>query len=95
MAVVQWSGAALQDLERLAAFLRDEDPKAAGDTARLIFEALRVPEKYPLIGRAMAGDRRELVIYRGRTGYLAQYHYDPTVGEVLVLAVRHQREIEG
>ena len=95
MAVVQWSRVALEDLERLTAFLRDEDPKAAGDTARLIFEALRVLEKYPLIGRALRGDRRELVIYRGRTGYLAQYHYDPAADEVLVLAVRHQREIEG
>ena len=95
MAVVQWSRVALEDLERLTAFLRDEDPKAAGDTARLIFEALRVLEKYPLIGRALRGDKRELVIYRGRTGYLAQYHYDPAADEVLVLAVRHQREIEG
>ena len=95
MAVVQWSRVALEDLERLTAFLRDEDPKAAGDTARLIFEALRVLEKYPLIGRALRGDKRELVIYRGRTGYLAQYHYDPAADEVLILTVRHQREIEG
>ncbi|HET9651690.1 MAG TPA: type II toxin-antitoxin system RelE/ParE family toxin [Usitatibacter sp.] len=77
---------ALEDLQRLAAFLRVEDPQAASDTARLIFEALRVLEKYPLIGRAISGERRELVIYRGRTGYLAQYQYDPTTDEVLVVA---------
>lgn len=95
MAVVRLLPGALGDLQRLVAFLRDEDPRAAGDTARLIFEGLRVLEKYPLIGRAIAGDRRELVIYRGRTGYLAQYHYDATADEVAILAVRHQREIEG
>jgi plasmid stabilization system protein ParE len=95
VAVARFVPAALQDLQRLAAFLRDADSRAAGDTARLIFEALRVLEKYPLIGRAVHGDRRELVIYRGRTGYLAQYHYDAAADEVAILAVRHQREIEG
>lgn len=95
MAVVRLTPPAVEDFERLVDFLRDEDPRAAGETARLIFEALRVLEKYPLIGRALHGDRRELVIYRGRTGYLVQYHYDGHVDEVLVLALRHQREIDG
>ena len=95
MAVVRLLPAALADLERLADFLREEDPQAARPTAQLIFDALRVPEHYPLIGRAIQADRRELVIYRGRTGYLAQYHYDPAADEVAILAVRHQREIEG
>lgn len=95
MAAVRLLPAAFEDLERLADFLRDEDPQAAGHTAHLIFEALRLLEKYPLIGRAIQRDRRELVIYRGRTGYLAQYHYDPALDEVVILAVRHQREIEG
>ena len=95
MAVVRLLPAALEDLQRLAAFLRDQDPQAAVNTARLIFDALRVLERYPLIGRAIDDDRRELVIYRGRTGYLAQYRYDATADEVAIAAVRHQREIEG
>lgn len=95
MAVVKLSPPALEDLQRLVDFLRDEDPQGSGDTARLIFEALRVLEKYPLIGRAIRGERRELVIYRGRTGYLAQYEYDAAADEVVVVAMRHQREIEG
>ena len=95
MAAVRLLPPAVEDLRRLVAFLRDEDPQAAGETARLIFEALRVLEKYPLIGRAIRGERRELVIYRGRTGYPAQYQYDPGTDEVVVVAVRHQREIEG
>lgn len=94
MAVVRLLPPAVEDLERLVALIRTEDPRAAADTARIIFEALRVLEKYPLIGRAIQRDRRELVIYRGRTGYLAQYHYDPRGDEVLVVAMRHQREVE-
>ena len=95
MAAVRLLPPAVEDLERLVAFLRVDDPHAAGETARLMFEALRLLEKYPLIGRAIQGERRELVIYRGRTGYLAQYQYDPGSDEVVVVAMRHQREIEG
>jgi plasmid stabilization system protein ParE len=94
VAVVRLLAPAVKDLERLVAFLRDEDPQSAARTARIIFDALRVLEKYPLIGRSIKRDRRELVIYRGRTGYLAQYHYEPGNDEVLVVALRHPREME-
>lgn len=95
MAVVRLLPPAVADLERLVASLREEDPRAAADTARIILEGLRVLEKYPLIGRSIGRDRRELVVYRGRTGYLAQYHYETRSDDVLVLALRHQREMEG
>jgi hypothetical protein len=32
------------------------------------------------------------VISRGKTGYLALYHYDEARDRILVLAIRHQRE---
>jgi hypothetical protein len=35
---------------------------------------------------------RELIISRGKTGYIALYEYDETADVVLVLAIRHQRE---
>lgn len=95
MAVVRLAPPAVRDLERLAAFLREDDAAAAAATARTIFDGLRVLEKHPLIGRTVGRGRRELVIYRGRTGYLAQYHYDAVADEVLILAIRHQREIDG
>jgi len=93
MAVVRLAPPAVRDLERLAAFLREDDAAAA--TVRIIFEGLRVLEKHPLIGRGLARGRRELVIYRGRTGYLALYRYDAVVDEVLILAIRHQRGVDG
>jgi len=93
MAVVRLAPPAVRGLEWLAAFLREDDAAAA--TVRVIFEGLRVLEKHPLIGRKLARDRRELVIYRGRTGHLALYRYDAVVDEVLILAIRHQREVDG
>jgi hypothetical protein len=40
-------------------------------------------------------DRRELLIFRGRTGYLAQYSVRLAADEVVVLAIRDQREVDG
>ena len=94
MAAVKLLPAALRDLERLVAFLRDEHPAAAAATASLIFEGIAVLRTHPLIGRPIDAERRELIVFRGRTGYVAQYQFDAAADEVLVLAVRHQRELE-
>ncbi len=87
---------ALLDLERLSDFLLETDPPAAVDTAALIFDALEVLVQHPEIGRKVHVGQRELVISRGRSGYLALYRFlpyvDPSRGQVLVLAIRHQRE---
>jgi plasmid stabilization system protein ParE len=95
MATVRLLPAAFEDLDRLVDFLLQTDPNAATETPALIFKGLRVLEEHPLIGRPIHVNRRELVIFRGRTGYLVQYHYDFSGDEVLVLAIRHQREVEG
>lgn len=68
------------------------DPLAARRTARLITAAVDALVDHPLIGRPTPPGLRELVISRGRTGYVALYRYDETRDRVLVLAVRHQRE---
>jgi plasmid stabilization system protein ParE len=83
---------ALLDLERLADFLLQTDPRAAQDTAVLIFEALAIPTQHPEIGRKVHFGQRELVISRGRTGYLALYRFLPHIDRIVVLALRHQRE---
>ena len=84
---------ALDDLDRLAAFLIDADPALATETAPLIVGALRSLRDHPLIGRPVEEDLRELLISRGRTGYVALYRYNPATDRVLVLRVRHQREL--
>ena len=83
---------ALLDLERLSDFLLHTDPQAAEDTAALILDALEILLQHPEIGRKVHFGQRELVISRGRTGYLALYRFLPHVDRVLVLAMRHQRE---
>ncbi len=87
-----YSNQALLDLERLSDFLLTTDPQAAQDTAALIFDALDILVQHPEIGRKVHFGQRELVISRGRTGYLALYQFLPRIDRVLVLALRHQRE---
>lgn len=83
---------AAEDLERLVDFLLESLPHEAALTVDLVMDALAVLERHPLMGRPLAQGLRELVISRGRTGYLALYQYDEQADMVLVLAVKHQRE---
>ncbi|MDO9201791.1 MAG: type II toxin-antitoxin system RelE/ParE family toxin [Hydrogenophaga sp.] len=82
----------LLDLERLSDFLVESDQAAARETVALIFEALEMLLQHPEVGRKVHFGQRELVISRGRTGYLALYRYLPHTDRILVLALRHQRE---
>ena len=83
---------ALVDLERLSDFLLEADPQAAQDTAVLVFDALEILVQHPEMGRKVHCGQRELVISRGRTGYLALYRFLPHIDCIVVLALRHQRE---
>lgn len=92
MAKLIYSGRALADLERLTDFLIETDPSAAEETVGLIAEAVELLVRHPLIGRPVEHEMRELVISRGRTGYVALYCFEEERNAVLILAVRHQRE---
>jgi len=86
---------ALGDIDRLADFLLDESPELAAETGPLLASALEVLKHHPLIGRPAEHELRELLISRGRTGYVALYRYDVSSDTALVLAIRHQRESAG
>lgn len=92
MARLIYSARALDDLERLVEFLIDDDPSEALETVDLIEEAVVVLKRHPLIGRPVEADLRELIISRGRTGYVALYRFEDTDDTVLILTIRHQRE---
>ena len=49
-------------------------------------------ERHPLIGRPVDDYLRELVISRGKSGYVAIYSYEQYKNMILVLVIRHQRE---
>ncbi len=92
MARLIYAVRALDDLERLSDFLLDVDPVAAPATIDLIAEAVEVLANHPLVGRPVEAGLRELIISRGRTGYVALYSFESTQDTVLILAIRHQRE---
>lgn len=92
MAKLTYSKRALTDLERLTDFLMESDPSAAAETVGLIGEAVSLLKRHPLIGRPVESELRELVISRGRTGYVALYSFEQAYEAVLILAIRHQRE---
>lgn len=89
---LSYSERAFSDLERLTDFLLESDPSAAVETVGLIEEAVALLKRHLLIGRPVEHDLRELVISRGRTGYVALYSFEQDQEVVLILAIRHQRE---
>jgi len=92
MTELVYTAQALVDLDRLSDFLLVTDPQAAQGTVSLIFDALEILVLHPGIGSKVHFGQRELVISRGRTGYLALYRFLPHIDRILVLALRHQRE---
>ena len=92
MAKLSYSERALADLERLTDFLIETDLSLAAETIELIAEAVSLLTRHPLLGRPVEYALRELVISRGRSGYVALYSLEEDQDAVLILAIRHQRE---
>lgn len=92
MARLVFAPAALNDLERLAAFLLDQSQRQAAEARPLLSDGLQVLKRHPLIGRPAEHGLRELLLSRGRSGYVALYRYLVESDTVLILALRHQRE---
>lgn len=79
-------------MKRLGDFLMESNPEAARETARVLTQGLAILKEHPLVGRVAEEGYRELVISRGRSGYLALYRYDAVLDRALILAIHHQRE---
>ena len=92
MARVEVTVRALRDLERLFDFVAAADPERALAQLSSVRAAFEVLADHPLLGRVAEDGRRELVLSRGRYGYIAKYRWLPSEDVVLILAVRHQRE---
>lgn len=92
MAQVIYSDEALADFERIIEFLLETSAETAAQTLVNIRSAIGILETHPLIGRRIDNHIRELVISQGATGYLALYRFDPAIGLVRMLRIRHQRE---
>ena len=92
MATVRYAHRLAEDIARVAEHLAVHEVSAIGQRIDEIFEALRVLERHPFIGRKARPGRRELVIGRGSRGYVALYRYDEIDDVVEVLALRGQKE---
>lgn len=88
-----WSPQALLDMQRLYRFLASKNMDAAKRAIKSTRQGVKVLGQQPGIGRPiedMPDEFREWVIDFGDSGYLVRYRLD--ADEVVILAVRHQRE---
>jgi plasmid stabilization system protein ParE len=92
VARVEITRRAFDDLERLFDFIAAESPGRARQQLLSVRRAFELLADHPLLGRVAEDGRRELVLSRGRYGYIAKYRWLPAEDVVLVLTVRHQRE---
>jgi plasmid stabilization system protein ParE len=84
---------ARDDVMRLVEFLIESDVDAALAIFNIIDDGISLLKNHPKIGRPTESDvLRELVISRGRTGYVALYEFDELRELVIVLRIKHQRE---
>ncbi|HWD60104.1 MAG TPA: type II toxin-antitoxin system RelE/ParE family toxin [Stellaceae bacterium] len=77
---VRWTAPAAQDLENIAAYIRRENPRAAGRIARALYDAAMSLDNLPERGRIgrIAGTR-ELI----RAPYIIVYRVSTEAVEVL------------
>lgn len=92
MARVEVTERAFADLERLFDFMATEDPVRARIQLQSIHKALQLLTDHPLLGRTAENGRRELILSRGRYGYIAKYRWLMADDVMLILAIRHQLE---
>ena len=89
---VRISTRAHSDLTRLHRFLAEKDAAIASQAIDEIESSLLPLTRIPKMGRPVEDGIRELIIQFGSSVYIALYDFDETLDEVLVLAVRHQKE---
>lgn len=80
------------DLERLRAFLASNSPTASKKSAKVLKNALELISRQPRIGKAYTEPNQfDLIINFGTSGYIIRYELQQEL--ILILAVRHQREV--
>jgi toxin ParE1/3/4 len=79
-------------LERLFDLLAGHNPKIARERMLGVRRAFELLADHPLLGREAEDGRRELILSRGKFGYVAKHRWVPAEDVVLILSVRHQLE---
>ena len=89
---LEWSDAALADIDRFVEFLNREHPSLAGVVADEILGKVRVLSEHPMLGRPIAGreEYRQIVLQVLGAAYVFQYRFDGK--RLVMLRVFHARE---
>ena len=89
---VEWSAAAVADLDRFADFLQDRFPTIATLVGREIAEKTDLLFEHPELGRALGhrADLRQLVVRVLNASYVIHYRLMPD--RLVILRVFHSRE---
>jgi plasmid stabilization system protein ParE len=89
---LEWSDAALADLDRFAEFLDREHPALAAIVAREIVGKVQILSEHPKLGRPIAGreEYRQIVLQVLGAAYVFQYRFDEK--HLVMLRVFHARE---
>ena len=84
---------AVEDVERLRAFLDHADPGAARRALALIWAAIEKLQDFPALGMPTDDPEiRQLVIRFGASGYIVRYVVLPETADILVTRIWHGRE---
>ena len=89
---LEWSAAALADLDRFATFLHDRHPYLARIVASEILAKAQIISEHPELGRPIAERKnyREVLLRVLNATYAVRYGYDGK--RLVVLRVFHGRE---
>lgn len=92
MPQIKYSNRSQIDLRRLFIFLAEKDKSVANLAIKEIHESISTLSVMPEIGRPIQDGLRELIIDFGSSGYIALYEFDEMLDEIVVYAIKHQRE---
>ncbi|MDO4223991.1 MAG: type II toxin-antitoxin system RelE/ParE family toxin [Acinetobacter sp.] len=98
MPQLKYTREAISDLGRISDFMKKVSPDQLTDALQTIQNGLKRLTILPNIGKSVAYETlpnlRQLSINYGKSGYIALYVFDEENDEVVIVGIRHKRELE-
>jgi plasmid stabilization system protein ParE len=91
--MILFSPDAVEDVERLRAFLDQNNPGAARRALASIWTAIDRLQEFPYLGMPTKdADIRQIVVRFGSSGYIVRYAVLPGSEDILITRIWHGRE---